>query len=91
MLDLTKLIEQWENSALELREAESLINLLIVDNRRLEKLLTSNNQHPNQVDSVCASCFACDYAKSAKHKFCYNCGKPTGQDCSQHINLKEQS
>lgn len=30
MSDLTALIEKWENSALELREAEQLINLLIV-------------------------------------------------------------
>ncbi len=36
MHDLTKLIHQWKNSALELREAETLINLLIVDNKRLE-------------------------------------------------------
>jgi len=38
MEDLTALVEQWENSALELREAETLINLLIVDNRRLEEI-----------------------------------------------------
>ena len=36
MHDLTYLIHKWENSALELREAETLINLLIVDNKRLE-------------------------------------------------------
>jgi len=33
--DLTKLIDKWENSALELREAETLINLLIIDNDRM--------------------------------------------------------
>lgn len=38
MSDLTDLIERWMNSSLELREAESLINLLIVDNKRLSKL-----------------------------------------------------
>ena len=37
MPDLSKLIEQWKNSAVELREAEQLINLLIVDKERLEK------------------------------------------------------
>ncbi len=36
MIDLTMLIEKWQSSALELREAESLINLLIVDNKRLD-------------------------------------------------------
>jgi len=37
MIDIDKLIERWENSALELREAETLINLLIIHNKRLEK------------------------------------------------------
>lgn len=36
MHDLTKLIDDWKNSALELREAETLINLLIIDNERME-------------------------------------------------------
>lgn len=36
MPDLNELIDQWKNSALDLREAETLINLLIVDNERLE-------------------------------------------------------
>jgi hypothetical protein len=47
MSDLTVLIERWENSALELREAERLINLLIVDNKRLdseeEQLITERD------------------------------------------------
>jgi hypothetical protein len=37
MSDLTALVEKWENSALELREAERLITLLIVDNKRLDR------------------------------------------------------
>lgn len=37
MSSLTGLIEKWESSALELREAEQLINLLIVDNNRLDR------------------------------------------------------
>lgn len=37
MSKLSELINKWENSALELREAETLINLLIVDNKRLDK------------------------------------------------------
>lgn len=37
MSDLDRLIIKWTNSALEFREAERLINLLIVDNNRLEK------------------------------------------------------
>lgn len=37
MHDLTELINRWENSALNFREAETLVNLLIVDNRRIEK------------------------------------------------------
>lgn len=36
MHDLTDLIDRWQNGALELREAETLINLLIVDNERME-------------------------------------------------------
>lgn len=36
MHDLTELIDKWKSSSLELREAETLINLLIVDNERLE-------------------------------------------------------
>ena len=35
-MNLTQLIENWKNSALEFREAEALINLLIIDNKRLE-------------------------------------------------------
>lgn len=35
-MDLNKQIEKWMNSTLEFREAEGLINRLIVDNRRLE-------------------------------------------------------
>ena len=35
-MDLSELIRNWENSALELREAERLITLLIIDNRRLD-------------------------------------------------------
>jgi len=35
--NLDELINKWIDSALEFREAERLINLLIVDNRRLEK------------------------------------------------------
>ena len=35
MMDLSELIEKWENSVLELREAERFINLLIAENRRL--------------------------------------------------------
>lgn len=37
MHDLTELIDKWINSALNFREAETIINLLIVDNSRLEK------------------------------------------------------
>ena len=37
MHNLSELIEKWQNSALNFREAESLINLLITDNNRLEK------------------------------------------------------
>ena len=37
MSDLTVLIDKWENSALELREAERLITLLIADNKRLDR------------------------------------------------------
>lgn len=37
MSDLTALIEKWENSALELREAERLITLLIINNKRLDR------------------------------------------------------
>ena len=40
MEDLLTLIDKWKNSALDLREAETLINLLIVDNERMEKELT---------------------------------------------------
>lgn len=36
-MNLSELIEKWENAALELRDAERLINLLIIDNRHLEK------------------------------------------------------
>jgi hypothetical protein len=35
-MDLSKLIDLWESSALNFREAETLINLLIIDNKRLE-------------------------------------------------------
>ena len=48
MSDLTALIEKWKNSALELREAERLINLLIVDNGRIEtesEALISERDH----------------------------------------------
>lgn len=38
MHDLTELKEKWQNSALELREAETLINLLIIDNNRISRL-----------------------------------------------------
>lgn len=37
MNNLTVLIERWKNSALEFRETERLITLLILDNERLEK------------------------------------------------------
>ena len=36
MNDLSDFINKWESSALSLREAETLINLLIVDNKRIE-------------------------------------------------------
>ena len=36
MHDLSCLIDKWKNSALNFREAETLINLLIADNYRLE-------------------------------------------------------
>ena len=39
MTDLVELIDKWENSALNLREAETLIKLLLVDNKQLEKAL----------------------------------------------------
>jgi len=74
MLDLTKLIEQWENSALELREAETLINLLIVDNRRLEKLCASNNRPPNQAITTDAlECELCG-PRTELHTVCVTCG-----------------
>ena len=38
MHDLTELKEKWKNSALELREAEALINLLVIDNNRISRL-----------------------------------------------------
>ena len=40
MVNFSELLDRWENSALELREAETLINLLIIDNKRLEKYQT---------------------------------------------------
>ena len=39
VIDLDDLIHKWENSALELREAESLITGLIAHGRRTEKEL----------------------------------------------------
>lgn len=36
MHDLTDLIDRWKNGSLELRKVETLINLLIVDNERME-------------------------------------------------------
>lgn len=38
MHDLEDLMKKWQNSALELREAERLINLLIIENNRLEEM-----------------------------------------------------
>lgn len=45
MNDLEDLEKKWENSALELREAERFIKLLIADNLRLkEELLEANEE-----------------------------------------------
>ncbi len=38
MKNLTELIDKWTNSSLELREAETFINLLILENKRMEEL-----------------------------------------------------
>lgn len=44
MHDLSCLIDKWKNSALNFREAETLINLLIVDNYRLESDVKEKKQ-----------------------------------------------
>lgn len=59
MRDLSELIDKWQNSALELREAESLINLLIVDNNRLSKRIAELekelfNAYYNEACDKCA-------------------------------------
>jgi len=46
-MDLSKLIEEWENSALDLRSAERLINLLIIDNKRLELKIDKLHTKPS--------------------------------------------
>ena len=63
-MDLSELIEKWKGSALELREAERLINLLIIDNDRLEKALTEQEGW-HEVVKHCEEILKCsDTAKS---------------------------
>lgn len=59
MIDLEDLIDKWTNSALNFREAETIINLLIVDNKRLEK---ENKRSKGWHDVVinCEKLFKCD-------------------------------
>ena len=50
MVDLDDLIERWENSALELREAETLINTLIVQNAKLETAICIYSREVGEQD-----------------------------------------
>lgn len=55
MNDLTALIKQWKNSALELREAERLITLLIVDGGRMEREIDRLNRALQEIINLPAA------------------------------------
>lgn len=67
MSDLTELVAKWKNSALELREAESLIALLIVDNERMESFEDTLDKITQWIEAYPLDTFPePDFKKAAK-------------------------
>jgi len=67
MNDLTQLINKWKNSNLEFREAETLINLLIVDNDRMQQHEESIDKIKNWIDAYPLNSFPePDFKKAAR-------------------------
>ena len=76
MSNLSKLIEDWENSSLEFRQAERLISLLIIDNDRLDLSETELIQERDFWLSK-----ATELAQDIGHALGFEVGEHTSSNC----------